>query len=71
MQLCVHAALTLLMLSLVPTRRRLSISVKSARLMACFLGLGVAGVVTAGMVGAGYWGFLQSAVLVGPCARKA
>ncbi|MEP6557129.1 MAG: hypothetical protein ABJB17_01510 [Burkholderiales bacterium] len=70
MQLCVHAALTLLMLSLVPIRRRLSISVKSALLMACFLGLGVAGVVTA-MVGAGYWGFLQSAVLVGPCARKA
>ncbi|MEO9102581.1 MAG: hypothetical protein ABI212_08385 [Burkholderiaceae bacterium] len=51
MQLCVHAAPTLL--------------------MACFLGLGVAGVITAGMVGAGYWGFLQSAVLVGPCARKA
>lgn len=63
MHLRLDAGLTLLLIALVPLRTKLSVATKSALLMACFLGLGANGIVSGGMIGVGYWWFLQSAVL--------
>lgn len=63
-QLRLHAALIVVALLMVLAMKRLPLFVKSAVLVSVFLLLGLVGVFTMGMVGAGYWWCLQGAVLV-------
>lgn len=62
-QLATQAGIALAVLSLVPLLKRIPLAWKSAILVGVSMMLGLAGVFTLGMMGAGYWWCLQAAML--------